>query len=159
MRPRAIDEILDSYDRAWNEEDPERCLEHLRACLTDEGVYCDPTVEIVGSNALAEHIGRTRSAFGGFRIERTSGFEEHHGYERFTWRMTSKDDEPIVEGFDVVRLAADGRFVSILGFFDPFPGAVEEQSCDDRPRHLGSRPCSRFPSSASRCRLLMASGP
>ena len=116
-----VEETLDSYDRAWNEDDRETCRAHLMRCLTDEGVYCDPTVEVVGADALAAHIGETRRAFGGFRIKRTSGFEQHHDYGRFAWRMTSNEGEVIVDGFDVVRLATDGRFQSIVGFFGPFP--------------------------------------
>lgn len=116
-----VEDTLDRYDQAWNEDDEETCRAHLRASLTDDGVYCDPTVEVVGPDALAAHIGETRRAFSGFRIKRTSGFEQHHGYGRFEWRMTSNEDELIVDGFDVVRLATDGRLQSIVGFFGPFP--------------------------------------
>jgi hypothetical protein len=116
-----LEETLDLYDEAWNDDDEASRRAHLRRCLTDEGIYCDPTVEVVGADALAAHIGETRSAFGGFSIKRTSGFEQHHGYVRFAWRMTSNEGEPIVDGFDVVRLATDGRFQSIVGFFGPFP--------------------------------------
>ena len=116
-----IEETLESYDQAWHEDDEDACRALLTRCLTDDGVYCDPTVHIVGPDAFAEHIVQSRRAFGGFRIERTSGCEQHHGYGRFAWRMTSKDGELIVEGFDVVQLAADGRFTSIVGFFGPFP--------------------------------------
>lgn len=40
---------------------------------------------------------------------------------RFAWRMRLEDGEVLVEGFDVVRLAADNRLESIIGFFGPFP--------------------------------------
>ena len=116
-----IEETLDTYDRAWNEDDRQTCRAHLTRCFSDRGVYCDPMVEVIGSDALAEHIEQTRRAFGGFRIKRTSGFEQHHDYGRFAWRMWSDEGEVIIEGFDVVRLAADGRFQSIVGFFGPFP--------------------------------------
>ena len=116
-----IGETLDRYGDAWNEDDEEARRAYLRQSLTDDAVYCDPTVEVTGPNALADHIGQSRGAFGRFRIERTSGYEEHHGYGRFAWRMTSDAGELIVEGFDVVRIAPDGRFKSVVGFFGPFP--------------------------------------
>lgn len=97
-----VEETLNKYDSAWNEDDEETCRVYLRACFTDDGVYCDPTVEVVGPDALAEHIGQIRRAFGGFLIKRTSGFEQHHDYGRFAWRMWSDEGEVIVEGFDVV---------------------------------------------------------
>lgn len=114
-------DALVSYGDAWNEDDAEARLAHLKACLTDDAVYCDPTVDLKGPEALADHIGQTRTAFGSYRIDRTSGFEEHHGYGRFAWRMTSDEGQPIVDGIDVVRVAADGRLSSIIGFFGPFP--------------------------------------
>jgi hypothetical protein len=116
-----VSETLDKYGDAWNEDDEEARRAQLKESLTDDAVYCDPTAEVAGPHELAEHIEQTRSAFGQFRIERTSGFEEHHGYGRFAWRMMSDDGELIVEGFDVVRIAADGRFQSVIGFFGPFP--------------------------------------
>ncbi|MDQ3955297.1 MAG: nuclear transport factor 2 family protein [Actinomycetota bacterium] len=114
-------ETLDIYGDAWNEDDQEAREALLRKSLADDAVYCDPTAEVAGPAALAEHIGQTRRAFGRFRIERTSGYEEHHGYGRFSWRMESDDGELIVEGFDVVRIAADGRLQTVIGFFGPFP--------------------------------------
>lgn len=114
-------EILDMYGDAWNEDDQEAREALLRKSLADDAVYCDPTAEVSGSAALAEHIGRSRSALGRFRIERTSAYEEHHGYGRFSWRMESDEDELIAEGFDVVQIAADGRLQTVIGFFGPFP--------------------------------------
>ena len=104
----SVDETLASYDLAWNEDDQEARRAHLARCFTEEGVYCDPMVEAVGHDALAEYIGQTRRGFGGFRIKRTSGFERHHDYGRFSWQMWSANGESLLEGFDVVRLAADG---------------------------------------------------
>ena len=118
-----LSEVLDAYGAAWNEDDEEERKAHLAKSLADDAVYCDPTVEVTGPVALAEHIGQSRNAFGRFRIDRTSGADEHHGYLRFSWRMQSDEDELIVEGFDVVRIADDGRFQTIVGFFGPFPEA------------------------------------
>ena len=114
-------EVLVRYGQAWNEDDAGARLAHLKASLIDDGVYCDPTVELTGPDALAEHIGQAREAFAGFRIDRTTGFEQHHAYGRFAWKMVSDAGELIVEGFDVVEIAPDGRFRSIVGFFGPFP--------------------------------------
>lgn len=116
-----VDEALNAYGDAWNEVDEQARRAQLRQSLTEDAVYCDPTVEVTGPDALAEHIAQTRREFAGFHIDRTSGFEEHHGHGRFAWRMVSDAGEVIVEGFDVVRIAADGRFRSIIGFFGPFP--------------------------------------
>lgn len=114
-------ESIDKYGDAWNENDAETRRALLREVLAEHAVYCDPTVEVTGADGLAKHIGQTRQAFGDYRIDRTSGWEEHHGYGRFAWRMSSTDDEVIVEGFDVVRVDRAGRLQTIIGFFGPFP--------------------------------------
>ncbi len=116
----ALREILDAYDAAWNEDDAQARRTWLRESLADDGVYCDPMVEVTGRDALAEYIEQSRSAYGRFRME-TSGHDGHHGYVRFAWRMESEKGDLIVDGFDVVRTAADGRLQSIVGFFGPFP--------------------------------------
>ena len=121
MGSMTVEEILESYFLAWNGEDVETRRSHLMRCVTDDAVYRDPTAEVFGPDALADHIEKTRRAFGGFSIQRTSGFEQHHAHGRFAWQMRLEDGGVLVEGFDVVRLAADNRLESIIGFFGPFP--------------------------------------
>lgn len=117
-----MQEVLDTYGAAWNEDDEEARHALLARSLSDDATYCDPTAEVASRAALSDHIGRVRSEFGRFRIQTTSGYEEHHGYVRFTWRMEAENGDLLVEGFDVVRLDSDGRVQNIVGFFGDFPG-------------------------------------
>ena len=118
-----LTEILDIYNAAWNETDAETRRAHLEEAFVDDGVYCDPMVHAVGPAAISDYIGQAFVGFGAFSIERTSGLDEHHGYVRFTWHMVSPSGEALVDGFDVVRLADDGRLREVIGFFGPFPAA------------------------------------
>ena len=114
-------ESLDLYCAAWNEPDADKRRALLEKAWSDDGTYCDPTADVAGRQALVDHIGSVFEMFGHYRMQRTSGYDQHHDYVRFTWDMQTESGEPLVDGFDVARLAQDGRIDSILGFFGPFP--------------------------------------
>lgn len=114
-------DTIDAYGASWNEPDAAARLRLLEQSWADDGMYVDPTVELSGREALVAHIGGTREVFGDFRIDRTSGLDEHHGYARFSWTMRGADGQTLTDGFDVVRLAPDGRLGLVVGFFGPFP--------------------------------------
>ena len=117
----AAAEIVDLYCAAWDEPDAGRRRALLEQAWADDGVYVDPTAHVSGRDALVEHIGGTYEVFGSFSMRRTSGVDEHHDYVRFTWEMVTDAGDPIADGFDVARLAPDGRVQLVVGFFGPFP--------------------------------------
>ena len=117
----SYDDVLDAYGAAWNEGDEAARRSLLETSWADEGTYCDPTAHVSGRDALVAHIGACRAAYGDFRIDRTSAYDAHHDYVRFTWTMVSGAGETLVDGFDVVGIAADGRVELVVGFFGPFP--------------------------------------
>jgi len=45
----------------------------------------------------------------------------HHDVARFRWHLGRPGEEPLVEGFDVVELAPDGRIRTVRGFLDKVP--------------------------------------
>ena len=58
----------------------------------------------------------------GARIEVTSGADEHHGRIRFGWKLTGAPQA--MDGIDVGQVDADGRLLSILGFWGANPPAA-----------------------------------
>lgn len=114
-------ETVTAYGSSWNEADEAKRRALLEAAWADDGVYCDPTAEARGRDALLEHIAGFRELFPGARIEPTSAVEEHHGWARFAWAMVGADGATAVEGFDVCEFAPDGRLQRIVGFFGSFP--------------------------------------
>ena len=113
--------VVAAYGAAWNETDESARRKLLDDAWSDDGVYCDPTVELPGRHALLEHISGFQQSFPGARIENTSGVEDHHGWLRFRWSMVDREGTTVTEGFDVGQLAEDGRLRLIVGFFGPFP--------------------------------------
>ena len=118
-----LTELVATYGESWNEPDEATRRKLLEAAWGDEAVYCDPTAQVEGRDALLAHIAGMRQSFPDARIETRSGVEEHHGWFRFAWAMVDATGATTMEGFDVGSLGDDGRIARIVGFFGPFPEA------------------------------------
>jgi hypothetical protein len=71
-----------------------------------------------------------------------SGIDAHHDYVRFTWTAGGTADAPLfAKGTVFARLAADGRFQSVIGFTDAAPPRCRSSGARGRPPHeRGSNP-------------------
>jgi hypothetical protein len=123
-------ECLAIYGGAWFERDPERRVEVLRRCCTDDVVFMDPRLgRLHGVEAVSDMIGqyigtmsagapsdaagtstperRGRSG-GGVSVEVVTPIEELHGFFRysFVWKLP---DGSIGPGTDFCEVADDGR--------------------------------------------------
>ncbi len=116
-----VTKVVGAYGAAWNEPDEASRRKLLEAAWSDDGVYCDPTAEVVGREALVAHIAGFHGQFAGGRIDLTSGVDEHDGWLRFAWTVVGADGSTLMDGFDIGQLAPDGRLARIVGFFGPFP--------------------------------------
>lgn len=114
-------ETVAAYASAWAESDHARRLAILEACWASDGVYLDPSSRANGREALCEHIAGFQQGLVGHRIDVASGIDEHDGYLRFAWTMSSPDGSQVMEGVDFGQLDADGRLKLICGFFGPWP--------------------------------------
>ena len=83
----STEEIVLAYVAAWTETDEGKRGALLEKSWAENGTYTDPTVEVVGREALVQHIGSIHQRFAGHRILLTSGIDEHHARLRFTWAM------------------------------------------------------------------------
>ena len=111
------EEIVLAYVAAWTETDEGKRRALLAKSWAENGTYSDPTVEVVGREALVQHIGGIHQRFAGHRILLTSGVDEHHGRLRFTWGMVSPKGSRVYEGIDFGEVGSDGRLIRITGFF------------------------------------------
>ena len=114
-------ETVAAYASAWVEPDHTRSLAILEACWASDGVYLDPSSRADGREALCEHIAGFQRGLAGHRIDVASGIDEHDGYLRFAWTMSSPDGSQVMDGVDFGQLDADGRLKLICGFFGPWP--------------------------------------
>lgn len=114
--------LVDRYCAAWNTADGAERRAILSSVLTDGGLYVDPSVRAVGIEAFATHIDGVVARNPGARISRTGPIDTHHEVLRFPWSNRLADGKVLRAGVDFCMLAADGKFQSIVGFFDPAVG-------------------------------------
>lgn len=66
----------------------------------------DVRAELV--RAVVGRKGPGPGAGAGGRIPISRGIDQHHGMFRFAWVLVDPQDQPILEGMDVVELTDDG---------------------------------------------------
>lgn len=124
-------EIVVHYAGAWAKTTEADILSALSGCWTPDSTYTDPLTDTVrGPAALAQVILGLHATLPGAVLSLTSGLDVHHGFGRFSWRLTLPGPAEIdgvaypavTDGFDFVEFTADGtRILKIVGFFGPFP--------------------------------------
>lgn len=118
MSRETLETLVDRYCAAWNTADGAERRAILSSVLTDSGLYVDPSVRAVGIEAVAIHIDGVVARNPGARISRTGPIDAHHEVLRFPWSNRLADGKVLRAGIDFCMLAADGKFRSIVGFFD-----------------------------------------
>lgn len=113
----ALEEIVITYVAAWAQIDEEERRALLEKSWADDGIYIDPTAEVVGREALIRLIESYHQQFAGHRILCTSGVDEHHSRFRFTWAWVDPEGNLVSEGMDFGEVGPDGRLIRITGFF------------------------------------------
>ena len=116
-------ELVDRYIATWNETDADARAKAVAALWTEDATYTDPLAEVAGHAGLAALIEGAQGMFPGFVFSPGEVYDAHHDIARFSWHLGPAGEEPVVVGFDVVQLAADGRIARVLGFLDKVPAA------------------------------------
>lgn len=119
MSRETLETLVDRYCAAWNTADGAERRAILSSVLTGDALYVDPSVRAVGIEAFALHIDGVVACNPGVRISRTGPMDSHHEVLRFSWSNRLVDGKVLRAGIDFCMLATDGKFQSIVGFFDP----------------------------------------
>src|SRR3954452_16586419 len=106
---------IDAYCSAWNQDDPVRRDAILEPVLTDDAIYADPTVRLVGRTELVRHIGEVALRFPGSRIVRASAIDAHHSFARFEWQRVLADGSSRPRSMDVVECTGPFRLKRLIG--------------------------------------------
>ena len=118
--PTPVQQKVDAYCAAWNATDPARRLLLLEQSWSADGRYVDPTADVRGRQALADHIGAFQRDTGA-TLTVTSAADAQGDRGRFTWEMGDPDGGVLIEGIDFFELDDDGRIARITGFFGVSP--------------------------------------
>ena len=114
----AITQNIESYIAAWSESDPARRRQILDQIWTNDSRYSDPLGEAHGPDAFNQHISAFHKQYPGSKFQVVGTPEVHHGVARYRWQMLEADGKVGLDGTEFVDLAADGRFLRNVGFFD-----------------------------------------
>src|SRR5271163_3606701 len=93
-----IDEIVSAYGAAWADVDDAQRQRLLEIAWSEDGVYQDPTADVSGRQALAQHIAGFRKRLPGSTIIITSGVDLHHSKFHFLWKMVGPEGQTSFEG-------------------------------------------------------------
>lgn len=119
-----INELVDRYLDAWNATDADRRAELVAEVFTEDAEYVDPLAAVRGHAELAATIAAVQGQFAGLEFSRGGAVDAHHNIARFTWNLGQPGAEPLIVGFDVAELAADGRIARVNGFLDKVPAGA-----------------------------------
>ncbi len=114
--PQTFDHML----AAWNESDKSRVREHLDRALHPEVRFVDPTIDVTGIDGFEKNVYEVQANIPGAVYSRTSGVDSQHNFYRYHWAI-HLDGKQLVNGFDVVETADDGRVLCVIGFFGDLP--------------------------------------
>ncbi|MEV4639481.1 nuclear transport factor 2 family protein [Actinoplanes sp. NPDC049548] len=116
-----FDTLVTRYLHAWNQTDPAERRATIDEVFAADVRYVDPLAAVEGREALDGLIGAVQQQFPGLTFSPGATADAHHDQGRFTWHLGPDGADPIVVGFDVVELDADGRIRTVLGFLDKIP--------------------------------------
>ena len=119
-----LEETIGAFDRAWNETNGAERLRLIEGALTEDAELVDPRAgRFQGRDAVAERLQGFQARFPGARVNVSSGIDAHHGFARYAWTMRGSDGSTILNGFDFIELAEDGRIRRVVMFFGDPPEA------------------------------------
>jgi hypothetical protein len=116
-----FDKVVDRYLAMWNQTDPAARRALIHETCTNDVTYVDPLAAVAGHDGLDGLIAAAQGQFPGLVFTPGGLLDGHHDVARFTWYLGPPGAEPLVEGFDVVEVADDGRIRTVRGFLDKVP--------------------------------------
>ncbi|TQM43022.1 nuclear transport factor 2 family protein [Pseudonocardia cypriaca] len=115
--------LVQRYLAAWNATDPAERRAAVEAVFAPNARYVDPLADVTGTDALDALIAGAQEQFPGMRFTPVGEVDAHHDVCRFQWGLGPEGAEPLVIGFDVAMVDADGRITGVVGFLDKVPTA------------------------------------
>jgi SnoaL-like domain len=115
--------VVQRYLDAWNATDPAERRAAIEAVFAPDARYVDPLADVTGTDALDALIAGAQEQFPGMRFTPVGEVDAHHDVCRFQWGLGPEGAEPLVIGFDVAIVNADGRITGVAGFLDKVPAA------------------------------------
>jgi hypothetical protein len=119
-----LETTVDTYLAAYGEPDATARLAQVEQAFTAEGRLVDPPLDGAGRQGISDMMAAVQGVYPAHTFRRVSGIDEHHGFLRFAWELSSPDGTVALTGLDVGEVDEDGRLVAVVGFLGPLPEKV-----------------------------------
>ena len=113
------DAAVTDWFAAWGTDDADERAALLGRCWGHDAIFRDGSSYVAGRDALVEHIANARRFAPGLSIHAAAPAAHAHDAVRFAWRIDAPDGTPFATGTNFGVLGVDGRFRSVVGFWDP----------------------------------------
>jgi hypothetical protein len=118
-----LTDTIDTYLRAWSEQDPDVRAELVGRVWAHDGRLIDPPMAAAGQAEISGLHGALQQQFPGHTFRRASAIDAHHDHLRFAWELVGPDGTVALRGLDVGEVGDDGRLRRITGFFGELEAA------------------------------------
>ena len=119
----SINVTVENYIEMWNARDARTRRSLVEEVWTEQARSVDPIGDVVGWDAIDKHVAGVQQQYPGHTVVATGAPDQHHDRLRFPWAMKSPKGETLLTGIDCVKVASDGRFIELVGFFDGVPAS------------------------------------
>ena len=113
-----INVTVENYFAMWNARDARTRRKLVEEVWTEEARSVDPIAEVVGWDAIDQFVAGVQQQYPGHTVVGTGAPDQHHDRLRYPWALQSPKGETQLHGIDYVKVASDGRFTELVGFFD-----------------------------------------
>jgi hypothetical protein len=116
-----VNELVVTYLAAWNEQDDAKRRALIAKAWAENGSFVDAQRRGIGYAGIDGMIKATQAQFPGYQLRLVSSIEAHDKYVRFSWGAGGTPEAPLYIGGTDFATIANGRFESVIGFFDALP--------------------------------------
>lgn len=113
-----LERIVDTYIRAWNENDFNTRAALLAECWAPDGSMQDKFTSLKGRDTLNAHIAAVKPMMPGMSLERAGAIEQCHGFAWFPWKIMTPAGEAFARGVDFCELDSTGKVARLVGFWN-----------------------------------------
>jgi hypothetical protein len=118
-----LNDTIDTYLRAWSEQDPDARAELVGRVWARDGRLIDPPMAATGPAEISGLHGALQQQFPGHTFRRASAIDAHHDHLRFAGELVGPDGSVALRGLDVGEVGDDGHLRRITGFFGELEAA------------------------------------
>jgi hypothetical protein len=119
-----MQEIIEKYIACWNETDADRRRVLIDELWAADASYTDPLADLRGRAEIDACVAGAQQMFPGMAFSLAGPVDANHNQARFSWHLGPAGAEPVVVGFDVAVVNAEGQISSIHGFLDKVPASA-----------------------------------